>query len=252
MDNVLKQKLEAILGKSQTASGNIVQHLALVYTSLSCGGAIDTSEALAASKKILGLSFTGNEQAARSIFQYTKWGTLSCLLPKLTESPSFCESNAPFIDDIFDNAADAVESVPMNALVPLFNCLVTAAKSRFSGSDSKIVGNDVEHLDKIIKALFGLFDEAENSNDAMYFLDETCALIFQPALLLDEHMRLQVDPDCLTPIRDAFRRLIKAAGTQRPHISRVVLSRICAGWLGGTNAETGLSAIPYRYASLTY
>jgi hypothetical protein len=74
-------------------------------------------------------------------------------------------------------------------------------------------------------------------------IDQLCALIFQPKLMMDEYKRFQ-EPDSSTPIRDAFRRIAKMSGTERPHISRIVVSRICACWLK-TN-DIGLTAIPYR------
>jgi hypothetical protein len=47
-------------------------------------------------------------------------------------------------------------------------------------------------------------------------LDEVCALLFQPNLLIDEFERLQRDGDkSQTPIRDAFRHLMEMAGKKR-------------------------------------
>jgi hypothetical protein len=83
----------------------------------------------------------------------------------------------------------------------------------------------------------------------MYMLNGICALIFQPKVLAEEYNRLENNPDCETPIRDAFRKLIGMAGTQRPHITRSVLCRITVGWLGGDESDKsslGLNAIPYR------
>jgi hypothetical protein len=83
-------------------------------------------------------------------------------------------------------------------------------------------------------------------------LDEVCALLFQPNLLIDEFERLQRDGDeAQAPIRDAFRHLMEMAGKTRPHISKAVLCRISVAWLGNHSKKSaqmgaGLGAIPYR------
>jgi len=259
VDDVMSECLDALSAPNVATEGNPVLNVALLYAALSGGGDVDPEKALAASQVTLGLEFSGslakrvgNAQALRSVFQYAKWGALSCLLPRLLH----CDDSAKvksFVDDLFDEAADAVESAPANAIIPLFNCLVSGAKSRFSKeafeNGQLKIQNDIRYLGKVISALIGLVEDAATTVDTIYMMDEMCCLIFQPVLLYDEYLRLEDDSGCDTPIRDAFRRFMKMAGTQRPHMSRVVLSRICSSWLrttGDSANEIGLSAIPYR------
>ena len=262
VNEVLNKSLEALTALEAPAEGNPVLHVALVYAALSSGAEIDAKKALPASTIILKLEFDaalaqrmGNGQAVRSVFQYAKWGALSCLLPKLLDASSNSDTIEvkSLLDDLFEAAADAVQSAPSNAIIPLFNCLVASSKSRFSKkADEKgliLIPEDIRYLGKVIAALFGLVEDSKNTNDAMYMMDEICSLIFQPALLHDEYLRLQDDSGCDTPIRDAFQRFVKMAGSQRSHISRVVLSRLCASFLRTVDTpqfDIGLSAIPYR------
>jgi hypothetical protein len=183
-----------------------------------------------------------NLQASRSIFQSAKWGSLSLLLPRRLEaSESGVDSeSARFVARIFDQAADAVESTPSNALVPLFTCVMAAAKHSLVMKH----GLEAKSLARLISALFDLLEGCDNGSEAMYMMDEICSLIFQPALLNDEYSAHKENADCETPVRDAFRRFVSMAGTQRPHIYKVVLCRICGSWLAGDVA--GLSAVPYR------
>jgi hypothetical protein len=99
--------------------------------------------------------------------------------------------------------------------------------------------------------MFKVFGECKSSSEAMYILDSICSLIFHPDMLADEYERIKTDSASSTPVRDAFRYLMKLAGTQKPHISRIVLGRICAGWLDNRTTPTGSTAIPYRADILT-
>jgi hypothetical protein len=257
----LKESLHVL----STTGFNSVQHVSLVYASLACVGDIDeVTDILVSCKMILNLKFSEhknageNQQPIRSVFQLSKWGSLSLLLPRLFADSSLIAASAScklldgLVTLLFEEAINSVEATPSTALVPLFNCVILTAKHFFLKKDSTmtICNSDAPYLERVINAMFGLVEDCRNSSDAMAMLDEICTLIFHPDLLNDEYERLERDQDCLTPIRDAFRRTIKMAGSQRPHIGRIVLSRICSGWLGHCNADIdpsiiGLSAIPY-------
>jgi hypothetical protein len=85
-----------------------------------------------------------------------------------------------------------------------------------------------------------------------------CALLLlYPTNLYDEYQQLLVDTGYPSPVRYAFRRWILMAGKNRPHISRIVLSRVCSGWLNchqsnpttaipnNDTTSVAVSAIPY-------
>jgi hypothetical protein len=123
-----------------------------------------------------------------------------------------------------------------------------AANTRFSKMESKDnVFYDVSFLTKIIDSMFSLLENAEYGVDFIHMLDDICGLIFSPCFLLDEYKRLENNGESETPIRDSFRRLIKMAGTRRPHIGHIAISRICSGWFVPDDEQlVGISAIPYR------
>jgi hypothetical protein len=151
---------------------------------------------------------------------------------------------SPFLQELFVAAAKSVESTPSTALVPLFNCVVTAAKLQFAPSTDekgKSRSRDYHEFDKVIKSLFSLIDACDCNSDSIVMIDQLCALIFQPELMIEEYKRFKEEPDDDSPIRDAFRRMVKISGTERPHISRIVVSRICASWL-----KLNDTAIPYK------
>jgi hypothetical protein len=231
-----------------------VENLAILFLALSGGASVDDTRCLSAARTILDLNYdewdSSGEvtQATRSIFHFAKWSSLSNLLFQLKNSPSNDEEMKCFLDDIFLAASVAVESSPQNTILPIFQCLLKAANSRFSDFESKnTVFDDISFLAKIIDSMFSLLDNAENGIDFIHMLDRICELIFCPSFLLDEYKRLESNGDCETPIRDSFRRLIKMAGTRRPHIGHIAISRICAGWSNTADQPlVGISAIPYR------
>jgi hypothetical protein len=252
VDGLLKECIEALSSSHSITEENNVQRIALVYATLSSGGEILESRLLPTCEMVLKLQFlkpAGDEQSGRSVFQYAKWGALSVLLPRLFNS-SLADSSEveSFVSSVFDETSDAVEATPISALLPLFRCVVVAATGRFSPQADKSVVLDKEnlqHLEKVVRALFSLMEECQNSADSMLMLSELSALLFQPHLLLDESRRLLEDADSLLPIRDAFRELMKLAARSRAHVSRAVLCRIASGWLG-SEGDAGVSAIPYR------
>ena len=230
--------------------------IALLFATLSSNGDIQKSEAVVVAERVLRSHFIGtsetvsNVQPVRSIFQFSKWGALSSILSKiLTDIPNVAVLSdiSLFLDELFATATDSVESTPSTALVPLFNCVVIAAKlkwSRSSDDDGNHRPDNYTQFDKVIRSLFGLIDACDCNSDTIGMIDQLCSLLFQPELMIEEYKRFQEYPDCDTPIRDAFRRLVKISGTERPHISRIVVSRICASWLKAN--VVGLTAIPYR------
>ena len=242
------------------ASGDtrVVSSSALVYAALSCGAnpllKLEGKSGLDVCRTLLNLEFGGHfdgvsktdEQTARSVYHYARWGALSCMLPSIVEDSTYA---APalndFLHDLFARANDLVEATPADALLPLFDTVTLAAK-KWLASES---GSDVyaSNLTKIIKSLFAVMADASISETATYMLNEVCALLFRPVLLLDEYQRLEDNVDYDAPLRSSFRSLIHMAQTVRPYISKATLCRICAGWLGNGDepSTAGLSAIPY-------
>jgi hypothetical protein len=250
IDGVLQDSVASLCsdGNSNGCETSVL-HVALVFLTLTSGGEIHQDNALTAATTILrsqfdeGYKVGGSIQALRSIFQFAKWGALSSILPKVLETlpDKECSNDVKlFMDELFDTAAEAVETTPSTALVPLFESVVAAANARFVGA----VVENTHQFAKVVQALFGLINGCDSNIDSVYMIDQICALLFQPSILQDEYIRLQEYPNYESPIRDAFRRLVKVSGTDRPHISRIVLSKVCAGWL--KCSEIGLSAIPYR------
>ena len=266
-DKMLKLSMEQLAMKDQTAIG-VVQNTALAFGALTCGadpnGALYSVESC---RFILKLEYLGNinstvsnEKTARSVFQYAKWGTISHLLHALLETRDTngdSESNRlSLLNDLFNVAEESVYATPPDALLPLFDCVVTAARSRLSVDNNGTSDGDALYTDsmaKIISALFAVKSEVKTGRPALYMLNEICALLFRPELLMDEYERiLRQGDDTPTPIRDAFRRLMEMAGTKRSHISKIALSYITVAWLGckaeddAPSVSTGVGAIQYR------
>jgi hypothetical protein len=234
---------------------DVVTFTSLSYAALSSGAnpwlqldGISTAEVCA---KLLRLDFIGtgnamskpNEQTARSIFHFARWGCLSIMLPALLKRSDAAEVKS-LLESVFARALELVEATPLDALLPLFDSVRTAGSSWLS-----ITGDGdcyASHLGNIINAMFAAMSDTSASADASYMLNEICGLIFRPAVLFDEYQRLQENPDYEAPIRESFLKLIKMAGTVRSYILRAVLCHICAGWLGSDGEiSPGLSAIPY-------
>lgn len=248
---LLQNNVSTLLDGNKNNDANTMPLIALIFAALSCGGEIPSSITLSVSTIILqshfdrALQANGSLQASRSVFQYVKWGAISCLVPTLCQLSQTEENRIElqgFMRDLFDVAVESVEATPANTIVPVFASVISAAHACLLVNPPIIV--EEQPIPKVVSALFGLLDACDNSNDAMHMMDDMCSLLFQPTLLLNEYTRLEQHPECETPIRDSFRRLVAMAGTQRPHIYRVVLSHICAGWLSGN--DPGLTSIPYR------
>lgn len=240
---------------------DMLRHATLSYALLSCGAGLETNlVTVELCKKILHLKWTDDgrqermisldEQTARSVFHLSRWGSLSCILPvaieMLQNEPNTSKSKA-FLTDFLDVASDSVDATPPHSLVALFRCVRLAGQQFLAvdyTDDDEIIY--VDYMEKIIGALFSFLEDSAGSRDSMYMLNEICALLFQHELLVDECKRLRRNNKGKAPIRDAFRRLLTMAGSQRPHISRTTLSWITVAWLGPDNTEQGVCAILYR------
>ena len=251
----------------------VVRNTALAYGALSCAAdpaVVAGDEGLAGilelCRLILNLNFVGdvdgsNEQTSRSVFQYAKWGALSCLLSSLLDQRDLPDSSEreleAFLNELFLVAEESLYATPVDALLPLFNCVTRATRSWLSIINKKLTGSPnpfAEKLSKIIAALLAIMVDSSSRN-FMFMLNEICFLLFRSNLLVDEYERLLLEgDDADAPIRDAFRHLMEMAGKQRPHISKAVLCRISVAWLGNQSAEdgqlepasAGLGSIPYR------
>jgi len=256
-DEILKSSLNSLV-VNKPDDIDAVTFSSLAFAALSSGAdPLLQIEGLSSGdivSRLLKLSFSGNSaslskaerQAFRSVFHYARWGTVSFLLPKLLEKADFGDSTMSLMNEVFETANDVVEATPIDAMLPLFESVkITASSWLVSRTNSNTYGRQ---LSKIIQALLSMENEVSNSMTKSYMLNQTCALIFQPHLVLDEWMRLEDDPDYDAPIKLAFRTLMKKAGTARPFISRATLCHICAAWLGFSPQEAGQGAIPYRTA----
>ena len=73
-----------------------------------------------------------------------------------------------------------------------------------------------------------------------------CQLIFRSDLLLDEYLQLKQKAQYKAPIRAAFRKIIKSAGNNKPHVTQTAVCWLSAGWQASDPLEAGLNAIPYK------
>ncbi len=194
-------------------------------------------------------------KAMRSIFQHAKWGSLSLLLPLSFGSSS--STNLPNLHDtVINTALDSVNATPAKGLLPLFGCVVVAAKNSFNqygdGNEKGDIKSYTRNMSKAIDALFTIMDDTEHNPTRAYMLQCLCNLVFRPERLIEEYNVFQISveeginqEDITLPIRSAFRKLITMAGTKKPYISKYALSYISSAWLGRKD-NVGLSAIPYR------
>jgi hypothetical protein len=258
LTSALKESIDILCsGDCKSDGENICLHVAIVYITLASGCEMNSVINISSAKTLLHLHFQyggrtipGSVQALRSVFQFAKWGALSRMVPLVLTSKSIdrsCNDIDQFIDDITGSAIDAVEASPSTALVPLFDSIVAVANFRFVepvGNQMETNSSDSAQFSRLILALLDLVDGCDSNADSVSMIDKVCALLFQPTLLLHEYRRIQENPNDESPIREAFRRLVRFSGTERPHISRIVLSRACTGWLKCN--EVGVSGIPYR------
>ncbi|GKY96607.1 hypothetical protein MPSEU_000620300 [Mayamaea pseudoterrestris] len=243
-ENVTTIISEATRGGESTA---VTLQVAAIFASLTSGGQIpeghliDVCDALASIEYVdEGLSAV-EEQASRSIFQAAKWGSLSILLKRLLMSSEH-DTAKQTMQRILEKVNDSIHLVSLNAIQSLFTCVILAAEYTLTNSTK------TDSLDNVIRTLTSLMDETKTSSESSEMLDAICGLVFRPELVMIESKRLLEDPDCLAPIRDAFRDFIKQAGSQRTYIAAAVLCRIIHGWLGPNDkpSQTGIAAIPYR------
>jgi tRNA G18 (ribose-2'-O)-methylase SpoU len=256
-EQMLHTGIKSIINlKDGDDSMDVVTFTSLSYAALSCGAdpwftwdGISTSDACA---KLLRLDFIGtgdkmvkqDEQTARSVFHYARWGCLSILLPKVLEITAD-DSLLPLLEQVFARALELAEATPMDALLPLFDSVRTAASSWLELTGDR--ESYPTHLERIISALFAAMSDMSTSSTATYMLNGICALLFRPAVLFDEYSRLQENPDYQAPVREAFLKLVKIAGCLRSHFLKAALCHICAGWLGSAGETSpGLGAIPYK------
>eukprot|EP00537_Pseudo-nitzschia_pungens_P007076 CAMPEP_0172359626 /NCGR_PEP_ID=MMETSP1060-20121228/3809_1 /TAXON_ID=37318 /ORGANISM="Pseudo-nitzschia pungens, Strain cf. cingulata" /LENGTH=1935 /DNA_ID=CAMNT_0013081375 /DNA_START=65 /DNA_END=5872 /DNA_ORIENTATION=+ len=273
MNGVLNKSTEDLLqlleGDNATSGEGDVKKVLLVgliYSACSCG-AEPQEKSFHTFCRILmrvGLSTSGEGQpgvwvkSSRSIIQFGRWAAISCILPRILDmasenaSDEIQEEINQLVDDLLKEGMAASSITPSDAIKPLFDCIVMTSRQWICASSKydsqQVEALYIENLTNVIKTLLLLIKLSARSRESAYMLNEFCALIFQPELLLEEYERLQKHQSkCRTPIRDAFRQLIKMAGRQRPQITRAVLCRITVGWLGDVKSDCiGISAIPYR------
>eukprot|EP00978_Attheya_sp_CCMP212_P006498 scaffold14942_cov47-Attheya_sp.AAC.1 len=280
MNELLVSSLAVLTGRNTDAPRDgqmdLLKQITLVYAALSSGATLDSSNnesLLMDCNDLLDIKFSlpvdffmmkDNEQAARSIFQYAKWGALSHLVPMaMSQSGAdkgYTKQHHELLDKVFERAIDAVHATPTNALLGLFNCAVGAAGHWVDAMQNENDASYVKRMNKLISALFSIMEDTIHGATKMTMLNDICALLFQPRLLAKEYAYWKEDNEADTPVRDAFQALIKMAGVKRPHISRCVVSRICPSWLDSSQQESsqskngntavttncGLTAIPYR------
>jgi len=257
VDGILKESLSMITSDSSQDESELVLRVAIIYAGLSCGGEIPSGDLGSTVRSFMRLRYRGKgaasnmeKQAARSVLEYARWGSLSLLLPGFSQEGKDGSDQHAIMDDLFEVAADSVQAAPTHALVPLFQTLVHATNERFliGSDDVALTESTARALQSTIKTMINAMEDCKSSRESAHMLDTMSAIIFQPSLLSDEYRRLRTEPECTTPARDTFRRFIKDAGRQRPHIAAAVLCRIVYGWLGvtGRPEEAGLGAIPYR------
>jgi hypothetical protein len=257
VNEVLQSSVRAFSSEFEDLSGDQkVKHAALIYAAVSSGADPrgendDDLDSYISLCQLLGRLEVREgevdqtwEPTARAVLQYAKWGAISCLVPLLLDSvprdsaDSRRQKVQSFLHDLLVSAFDAVKDTSETALFPLFTCVLFAGK-QWAGVavDGSRMGEErseqayTENLQKMISALFKLMEGRHTSSNKTYMLNEFCSLTFNQKLLTDEYVRLNRNPKCQTPIRDAFRKLIEMAGPRRPHVTKSVLYRLTAGWL---------------------
>ena len=269
--NVVARSMESILETSSEAIADggeddwhRVTHAMLIYAALSSGANLAKDCYMPLGRAIVGLSLTGDtrdrsktwEHMARSVLYYAKWASISKILPLLgndmaNESQSFRSEAREFIEWILAECFDVMSAALQDAVIPVFNCVLEAARLWFDYEEDKDKSATfyIDTWQKIVQCLIGLMKDAPSSQEGVYMLNQLCSLIFQPGFMGEEYERFRTDCCTRTPIRDGFRALMKLAGVERDHIRRAVLCKSTIGWLGKDDLEKGsigLNAIPYR------
>ena len=230
---ILEKKLGAAFDDASAST-----HLEQICTLYACvSGGAEPKELLALSQNALSLTYKGKRQSERSLFVCSKWGSLGLLSQqclKIKES----SSKSSFFKTLFREASDSVEACPTEGLLFLFDCIAISTRSGVTDEEDGV------KIENAIDSMFAVLD-ATASTDSMYVLDQICSILFNTDMLLGEANALKVNKKAPAPVRKAFRRLMKMAGTSRPHILRAALAKICTAWTG-FGEERGLSALPYR------
>lgn len=260
--------------------------MALIYASLSCGGDYSSTAVTgdsapqralptAVCEFILQCNFNvpggdlGGEYtksqltAARSLYQASKWGALSYLVPMtFVEGQADHQDLRAFYGRVFDTASDAILATPENALLPLFNTTLSAARLAVGAVEESGELNKEESLlsyskfvNSIVDSLFSVLSETIHGPSRVYMINAACSVLFRPRLLFNEYESnaesgiVDDGSNDTWPIRKAFHMLLKLS-QRKPHISSAATSYITAAWLGVDSDEgrktMGLSAIPYR------
>ena len=282
MDELLKNSFEELdllmtddtNSSSEEGDTKKVLLVGLIYGACSCGAVPGKESLYIPFCRLLmrtGLVTSGEGQpkvyvkSSRSIIQYSRWAAISYILPKILETAAPDEL-VTLIDDLIKEGIAASSITPSDAIKPLFDCIIMSSRQWLCASTKyntteKVERIYLETLTKIITVLLSLIKQSTRSRESAYMLNDFCEVIFQSKLLQEEYDRiLEQDQkgntsspsSSITPIRDAFRKLIKMAGRHRPHVNRAVLCRITVAWRGDhrdnntTINKEGLSAIPYR------
>ena len=240
--------------KSSTTSEEekiqLVKNMSLCYAVLTCGANYVPEQddslpsLLEICRLLLHMNFiisrksntvsTDTMRAARSMFQYTKWGILSHLVPM--ESAS---TETEFYQEVVEEALESVEATPQDSLLPLFE---TVMGTTTAGTKAKI---------EMIMTLFSIMKDTTHSPTKMYMLHTICSVLFRTHYLRQEcdHLIQEYGSSTDTsiiekedaPIYHAFCILTQMAGTFKPHILRYAVTYITAAWISDNT-----TAIMYR------
>lgn len=260
-EKILESSINTLISLEDEDSIEAVAATSLLYAALSCGADPDFQRKQFPTVKICakllrinlcllqGSSISAREKkVARSVFHYARWGCLSIILPKFMASvqSSKVSEISDFLEQVPSRALDLIEATPIDALLPLFDCVKGVANSWLPiCGDSSLYPS---YLSMTINALFSAMSDVSASRTFTHMLNEICSLIFRPELLLDEYQRLQLDSNYQAPIREAFLKLMKMSSKTRSYVLRAAVCHICAGWLdpgSGDDAIPGIGAIPY-------
>ncbi len=263
MDNLIASSCQVLTDGCNNDSHRVM-HATLIYAALSSGAVLPKESCIPISRSIVALDLRGDtknrsntwEHMAKSMLYYSQWASISRILPMLGQvmesaSDSFLSEAKEFIQWILAQALEAVDAAVLDAVVPVFNCVLEAAKlwvGDFGVGKHRSDSFYVDTLEKIVASLVDLMSAASLSHEGVYMLNQVCSLIFQPRLMQEEFNRFSLDNTSKMPIRQGFRKLIEMAGTERAHINRSVLCKVTVGWLGedeNDKSTLGLNAIPY-------
>lgn len=250
VDTALNANIKLLLDERRSVE--ITRPVCMIYSALRSGGSVNKPRDLALCRALLDVKFSvhrqsskADEQALRSVFEFARLGSLSCVLTMMDDDPQQMDDRfLSLLKEIFEKGRDSVESAPANALGPLFQCVNKAGSACLKSIDSASYKSDF--LEQISSTLFRIIAESPRSRDNVVLIDELCRLLFDSSLLVHEYEQYIQDSNAKTPILVAFRKLMTMAGTSRPQVSRVVLSRIISGWLGHLSDRAAvLAAVPY-------